>query len=150
MGSSRVIYTYVLVAIVSAAISGWGVWQVQNWRYGEKEAERIAQVLEDNRLNRVAEQKQAKTVIGAINAARQRETIARVDAAGAQSERDRLRNDLDKLKSDLPGLTADACRERAATVTELFDRCTDAYQGMAGKAQRHADDTLTLEQAWPK
>lgn len=144
------IYTYLLAAIVSAALSGWGVWQVQDWRYGNKEAERISQVLEDNRLNRVTEQKQAKTVIGAINEARKREATARDDAAGAQSERDKLRNDLDKLKSSLPGLTPDACRERAATVTELFDRCTNAYQGLAGKAQRHADDTLTLEQAWPR
>lgn len=143
-------YLYVATAILAAILSAIGTFKVQDWRYGNKEAERISQVLEDNRLNRVTEQNQAKTVIGAINAARKREAIARDDAAGAQSERDRLRNDLDKLKSDLPGLTADACRERAATVTELFDRCTDAYQGMAGKAQRHADDTLTLEQAWPK
>lgn len=144
------IYTYVLAAIVSAAISGWGVWQVQDWRYGNKEAERIAQVLEDNRLNRVAEQKQAKTVIGAINAARQREAIARDDAAGAVSERDKLRNDLDQLKSSLPGLTPDACRERADTLSQLLDQCSSAYQGMAGTADRHASDTLTLEQAWPK
>lgn len=144
------IYTYVLAAIVSAALSGWGAWTVQDWRYGNKEADRIAQVLEDNRLNRVTEQNQAKTVIGAINEARKREAIARDDAAGAQSERDKLRNDLDKLKSSLPSLTPDACRERAATVTELFNQCVGTYQGLASKADRHASDTLTLEQAWPK
>ena len=144
------IYTYVLATIVSAALSGWGVWNVQEWRYGNKEAERIAQVLEDNRLNRVEEQKQSKTVIGAINEARKRETTARDDAAGALSERDKLRDDLDKLKSDLPSLTADACRERADTLNQLLDQCSGAYQGMASKADRHNSDRLTLEQAWPK
>ena len=75
---------------------------------------------------------------------------ARDAAAGALLERDSLHNDLAKLRNDLPGISANACKERVKALTEVFEQCTDRYIGMAGKAQRHSDDTDTLEGGWPK
>ena len=143
-------YTYLLAAIVSAALSGFGVWKVQEWRYGAKEAERAEIAAEVSRQHRNKERKEAAQVIGAVNEARKREQDARTAAADALLERDSLHNDLAKLRNDLPGISANACKERVKALTEVFEQCTDRYIGMAGKAQRHSDDTDTLEGGWPK
>jgi len=123
------------------------------WHAGQDaiiENKRLELVREQARAHRATERAQSTTVIGALNEARKRETVARVAAAGARTERDGLRDDLAALRANLPGASADACRERAATLSELFDQCAGALESLAGKAQRHADDTLTLEQGWPK
>ena len=143
-------YTYLLAAIISAALSGWGVWTLQDWRYGAKEADRVTAAREKEKLDRLVENRLSGNVIGALNEAKKREAAARDAAAGALSERDSLHDDLAKLRNDLPGISANACKERVATLSELFDQCAIAYQSMAGTSQRHANDTLTLEQAWPK
>jgi hypothetical protein len=143
-------YTYLLAAIISAALSGIGVWKVQDWRYGAKEADRITAAREKEKLDRLVENRLSGNVIGALNDAKKREATARGAAADALSERDSLHDDLAKLRNDLPSISANACKERVATLSQLFDQCAGAYQGMAETAQRHANDTLTLEQAWPK
>jgi hypothetical protein len=40
-------YVYVAVALLSAFLAGAGTWQVQDWRYASKEADRLEQVRED-------------------------------------------------------------------------------------------------------
>ena len=45
------VYTHLAAAIVAAALSGWLTWSAQDWRYGAKEAERLAQVAELARMN---------------------------------------------------------------------------------------------------
>lgn len=42
-------YTYVATAILSMALAATGAWQVQNWRYGSKETERLKLVAEQLR-----------------------------------------------------------------------------------------------------
>ena len=143
-------YAYLLAAIVSAALSGIGVWKVQDWRYGAKEADRVEAAREKEKLDRLVENRLSGNVIGALNEAKKREAAARDAAAGALSERDSLHDDLAKLRNDLPGISANACKERVKALTEVFEQCTDRYIGMAGKAQRHSDDTDTLEGGWPK
>ena len=143
-------YAYLLAAIVSAALSGIGVWKIQDWRYGSKEADRVTAAREKEKLDRLVENRLSGNVIGALNEAKKRESAARDAAAGALSERDSLHNDLAKLRNDLPGISANACKERVKALTEVFEQCTDRYIGMAGKAQRHSDDTDTLEGGWPK
>lgn len=36
-----VIYTHIAAALIAGAIAAAGAWQVQDWRYGAKEAERL-------------------------------------------------------------------------------------------------------------
>lgn len=44
------IYTHVAAALVSAAVASTGAWQVQNWRYESKEAARVENERELQRL----------------------------------------------------------------------------------------------------
>lgn len=43
-------YVYLAIALLSAALSGVGVWRVQSWRYAAMELERTEQVREDRVL----------------------------------------------------------------------------------------------------
>ncbi|KAB2906629.1 MAG: hypothetical protein F9K35_00700 [Burkholderiaceae bacterium] len=54
------LYTYVATAILAAALSAWGTWSVQAWRYGAKEAKRlqVAQVAEEARQTDAKQQRQ--------------------------------------------------------------------------------------------
>lgn len=138
----------ILLAVFVAG--GMAAHKYDTGQFALKEAARIEVTREAERINRVAELNHSQTVIKASNDSRIRETKARSDAAGAMSERARLRDEINAIRANMPGLSADACRERASAVSELFDQCVGAYQSLAGKADRHASDTLTLEQAWPK
>ena len=140
----------VIASLLAAGASAVGTWKVQNWRYAAMEEERTAKVREDNRLNQIKERADSAKVIGALNAAKLKEQAARDAAANAGAERDSLHDDLARLRSGLPGLSLAACQERASTLSEVFEQCTDRYIGMAAKAQRHSDDTDTLEAGWPK
>ena len=143
-------YLYIATALVAAMLSAIGTYKVQDWRYGAKEADRVEAAREKEKLDRLVENRLSGNVIGALNEAKKREAAARDAAAGALSERDSLHDDLAKLRNDLPGISANACKERVKALTEVFEQCTDRYIGMAGKAQRHSDDTDTLEGGWPK
>lgn len=44
------IYTHVAAALLAAALAATGTWRVQEWRYGAKEAERLAAARETERL----------------------------------------------------------------------------------------------------
>jgi hypothetical protein len=46
-----VIYTHAAVALIAAAAASFGAWQVQSWRYGAREAERLEAQREATRFN---------------------------------------------------------------------------------------------------
>lgn len=86
----------------------------------------------------------------AQNESRKRESTLRADADAARTERDGLRNDIDAGGRDLPGATRAACIERANTLGELLNQCSAALEGLAEKADRHANDARLLLDGWPK
>jgi hypothetical protein len=45
------LYTPAAAALIAAALAATGAWQVQNWRYGAKEAERLQLVAEQARAS---------------------------------------------------------------------------------------------------
>jgi hypothetical protein len=47
-------YVYLAIAILSAALSGAGVWKVQNWRYAAMEKDRIEAAAEKAKFDRRA------------------------------------------------------------------------------------------------
>lgn len=54
------IYTHAVAAILAALLAGTGAWQVQAWRYGAREAQRLEAARETERLRaRVADQASA-------------------------------------------------------------------------------------------
>lgn len=41
------IYTHLAAALIAASAAAFGTWQIQEWRYGSKEAERLEAVARD-------------------------------------------------------------------------------------------------------
>lgn len=141
---------YLVAALVIFAAGGMAGIKWEVGRNAVAENARMEKVREQERGNRAAERQQSTNVIEALNESNKRSAVARSAAAVARNELDGLRDDLKNLRANLPSLAIGACRERAATVSELFDRCAGTLEDLAGKAQRHADDTLTIQSAWPK
>lgn len=48
------IWTHAVAAIVAGALAFAGAWKTQDWRYGAKEADRLAAVVEQKRINEKA------------------------------------------------------------------------------------------------
>jgi hypothetical protein len=143
------------LAIVAAALSlfalghHYGAQGVQaDWnkdKLAQAEADAAA-----NETYRLKERAMSKQVEEARNAATIRETALRRDADGARLAADGLRDDLADLRRQLPQLAADACRQRADTLAELFQQCEGNYRGLAEKADRHVSDVQTLRDGWPR
>jgi len=142
-------YTYVIAMLVSAALAGVGAWNVQNWRYGNKEKARVEQVLDTEKEQRKFDNKRSGNVIAAQNAAAGRVASLRADAALARSELDGLRQLSDAAIAQSRS-SLDACNITAATHAELFANCAARYQDLGVKADAHASDVKTLMDAWPK
>lgn len=129
-----------------------GAGAAHKWDMGQfaiKENERLELVREQERANRATERQQATQVQEAVNASRKREIAARAAAAGAAGELGRLRGAIALSPGQASSATC-AGTERADPVRELFSQCAEALADLAGKADRHASDALTLQQAWPK
>lgn len=140
-----------LVLLLACLVVGFGAGV--KWHAGidaQKEVARLELERKGAEQTRAAERRQSVDVIGAINDAKKREQLARAAAAGARSERDRLRDDLAAAQRDLPSAAPSACIERAAALSAVFEQCAGRLEELAGKADRHASDALTLQQAWPK
>ena len=91
-----------------------------------------------------------KQVEDARNDVVKREQVLRRDAAGARQSADGLSDELAELRRRLPKLTADACRQRADALADVFGQCAAEYRSLAETADRLASDRQTLMEAWPK
>lgn len=141
-------YTYVATALVAAAAASFGTWQVQNWRYGSLEKNRVDQVLADTRTDAASNIRKADNIIAAQNKATMRAVAAQRDADSARAERDRL---LDATYEFTQAASRDlqTCTQRIATLGVVFNQCGEALEGMARKADAHAIDAQKLDEAWP-
>lgn len=144
------LYTHAAAALIALAVGFGGGWKVQAWRWGAADAERLALEAKGAEQARAAERRQHVDVLEAVNASKRREQTARAAADDARSELDGLRGDLASAQQHLPGTTPAACVERVATLSSVFEQCAAALEGLAGKAQRHADDAVTRGDAWPR
>jgi len=123
------------------------------WHAGQdaiKENDRLELVREQARAHRATEKQRSNQVIGALNAAQKRTQAAQVAATLAADAAGRLRDDIADIQRRLPSASLDACRQHAAALGAVLDSCRAEYEAMGRDAQGHANDTLTLEQAWPK
>ena len=138
----------VLLAVIFAAGLSTGI----KWHAGQdaiKENARLELVREQARAHRATEKAQSNQVIGALNAATKRTQAAQAAAALAADAAGRLRDDIADIQRRLPSATLDACRRDAAALGTVLSACRAEYEAMGRDAQGHADDTLTLQQAWP-
>ena len=154
MQGPQVIRLMAIVALAASLVGAGAGWKVQAWRLGSKiqsmqteftqtlaEAERKAQE-QERRLNTQIQE--------ARNAAAKREQNYRRDGDALRAELDWLRVETADAGRELPTLTPAAASGRGATALKLFEQCAIEYEKMARHAQGHANDTLMLQEAWPK
>jgi len=146
---------HALIAAFLAAVAFTAGWQAQHWRMNS----RMQQILRDH-LEQVAiqeaqlrdmEQYLNEKLQNAIEQANEREQALRLDAAAAGNAAGRLRAQLQQLRGQLASLENPAAPaiESAAAATDLLGVCAARYSQLAAKADRHALDAVTCQQAWP-
>lgn len=144
-----------VVALASAAaFGGWAAWSVNGWRLGEQitalERDQALTAEAASETARFKERAWSKQLEEARNAATKREATLRADAAAARGAVDGLRGDLAELRRTLPDLAADACRQRADALADVFGQCAARYSELAEKADRLVSDRQSLMDGWPQ
>ena len=61
-----------------------------------------------------------------------------------------LRDTLSTIRGGLPSASEEALRHTAFTLTSVFGDCQERYRSLAERADRHASDTKTLDEAFPQ
>ena len=80
----------------------------------------------------------------------EREQTIRTLSAAAGANLGGLRDTLAAIRSGVPSASIDALGKSTATLAGLLAECSGRYQGVAEKADRHASDVKTLQEAWPR
>ena len=83
------------------------------------------------------------------NGLKREETIKSLAAAVGKSS-DSLRNTANAIRLGLPHATVEAARTAADAFATVFTDCQRRYADVAEKADGHASDVRTLEEAWPQ
>ena len=107
-----------------------------------------AQISADAEARRIEQRRQAM-VVEAGAAAAKREAALRADAKSARAVAGGLRDDLSAAREYAKQSRA-AAQRVADLSTELLDRCTSRYLGVAEAAQRADSEARELRQAWPQ
>ena len=142
-------YTYVATALIAALMASAGTWQVQNWRFGAKEKDRVEAQAETDRLAYRSRLQQEARVTAAQNDAAARTRAARDADLAAGDAIDRVRDEAAK-SIDAARVSHEACLNNATTLQTVFNQCAREYREMGAAAQGHADDVKTLSDAWPR
>ena len=137
-----------LIAAIIAAASFGTAWRIQDWRFDAKEKTHAEQKLVQVQHSAAVQIRRADNVIVAQNAATSRAVALRTDRDRAYSELERLRDTLANMPR--ASATASTCAERTDPARELLSECAAQLTDLAGKADRHASDAMTLQQGWPK
>ena len=142
---------WILAAVVAAVfIGGW--WAGSMHEQSSWQAEKLAMAAtRDKQINeaRRAEAAMREQVRKAQEDAQKREEKLVADAAAAGRAADGLRSQIASLRRGLSAATAEANRRTADAALDVFQQCADEYRAVAQAADRHANDAMTLDQAWP-
>jgi hypothetical protein len=134
-------HTFVYRAGRAAVRADWNAQKVIDAKAAEAASE----------ANRLKEQTLQANLTKAQDDASKREKTLRAAAAGARTERDRLRDAIAAATGGLlPSDTASTVLARAATLGGLLDQCTARYTEVAEHASGHASDAVMLRDGWPK
>ena len=147
------IYTHIAAGLLGASIAAVGVWQVQDWRYGEQ----IASIKQEH-ADAIASSAKAALKLTEHYRENADAAVRKAEARSAQNKRDadRLRGELDGLRGDLSEVpdrirsaTREAVDQYATAATVVFDQCVRRYSALAEIADGHALDVEALRGAWP-
>ncbi len=123
---------YLLAAAITAGLSFYGGWNVNQWRHDANEKQAIAQAAADQRELHALEQKRSSAALGAQVAARKQEARLRADAAASQSALVSLQSSTDAA---LRAAAADhaTCTAVSNSLGELFTASADRYRNVAAQ-----------------
>ena len=132
-------------------------WSVQSVRYDTLRRDYAAYranaqqaQLDAVQAARLAEKRNTQRLQEALDGAERREAKNLADAAAARRAAGSLREQLAAIKSGLPGVSADACRQRSGVLADVLGDCAASYSGLAEQADRLASDLRTMNDGWPK
>lgn len=138
-----------IIAIVSALISGLGVYKIQEWRMDAKEKAHVEQELADERQAAADRSELQRIAAQAVRNGVEREVALRTSAAGASRALVGLSGAVDTTLRDA-ATSLGACTDRATTLGGLLVDSERDYIETAAKAGRHASDVKTCHDAvWP-
>lgn len=141
--------SYLIAALLSAAVSFGAAWQIQNWRMDAHEKQAIAAAIVEQQAAHAEQQARTDAVISAQNDARKREVVLRADAGHARDALAGLRQSTaDAMQA--AGSTLNACLVVTSTAGELLNTSAGKYRDLAEDADRHVSDLKTLTDAWPR
>ena len=136
------------------ALAGAAGWTANGWRLDAAHradiAARDAQLAAAKDLARLREQDWTAQRNQALENANSRDQTIRALAAGSAGASIGLRDTLAAIGRGVPDASVEALRHSATTLAAVLQNCQSEYRELAEKADRHASDALTLEQAWPK
>ena len=142
-----------LIAAVAVALGfAWNgfIKHEQGIGYQKAVAEYTVKLLEAKEKADKREQELTTQVQEAqANGLKREETIRTLAAAVGKSS-DSLRNTANAIRLGLPNATVEAARTAADAFATVFTDCQRRYADVAEKADGHANDVRTLEEAWPK
>lgn len=142
------IYTHIAAALIAAVLAFSGAWTVQGWRIDAIKSEQVIAANKAIQEAQAETQRLQEVKDEALRRANARASQNQIAADGARSELDRLRDDIATSNSAAPACTSRA--DPAATARALLAECAARYSELASKADRHASDAVTIQQAWPK
>ena len=152
MISPAVIKALLIAAVIAAAIFAWN-WFIDYERsigYDKAVAEYNVKLLAAKEAADQREQELSAQVQEAqANGLKREETIKALAAAVGKSS-DSLRHTADTIRLGLPHATVEAARTAADAFATVFTDCQGRYGELAAKADGHASDVRTLEEAWPQ
>lgn len=142
------LYTHAAAAIIALAVGFTGAWKVQAWRIDAIQSEHAAQATKAMEKAHAETLKLQEAKDEALRRANARASQNQIAADGARTELDRLRDTIATSNSNPPACTTGS--DPAATARALLAECAARYSDLAAKADRHASDAVTIQQAWPR
>jgi hypothetical protein len=143
-----------LCVLIFIGLAGLAGWLANGWRLDAAHradiANRDALLAAAKDLARMREQDWNTQLNQAIENANSRDQIIRSMAASSISASVGLRDTLAAISRGVPDASVEALRHSTTTLAAVLQNCQSEYRELAEKADRHASDTMTLEQAWPK
>lgn len=142
-----------LSAGAAAIVASIAVWNIQNWRYGEKIQEARAEQSEAARKAMEAMQREYeadiarkdKAIHEATLRAQKNQALARALDANVNS----VRIELNTARADLSKASADAVRKYSDAQSIVVRACTARLVEVGVAATQCASDIRLMQEAWP-
>lgn len=138
-----------IIVIALAATQVYGARQ-HSLGYSKAKGEYTKQALIASEAARKRESDLQNQLQEAINESQRNQIAIAAANDRARNELDGLRSELATLGDRLSSATADARLKYARAANTVLAECAARYSELAQKADKHANDALMLQRAWPK